>query len=625
MGKVFDELGWASDAGVGKLLRKHEEVASSLSGCMAGEEGLRQDVGFAVTDERLLVVGKVKKALVDCVDIAHVLDLWIIRREQALLVATDKRVLGFCFEASDGPERLAAAIQAQLPVETSTARTLRGHPLASKMHNTAFHALHTFGSRARIAPGTEGGREQRPPGGGVVPDQPVLLREQAAAAGVALMCVPGKGRGLVSTRRLAPGDAAWTEKPLVAWKSGGENAAADAAYRDVDVRPLLAFLQAADSPGQRGSEAADLSPAEVVRVFNEIAAVNGWEYTPEEAEKGCNRAVFLLGSFLNNSCDPNLFYCTTAGSEAACFRAVKAVEPGDELTVAYTFHLATGRRQDDNFVTRGFLCSCERCSGGDYGRQLPCHKAVEPADDAGGGEEEECGGYLVPVGDSKWSCYACGRAADGDQLKASKRENWLARFAEALSVAPAAGSPGVLAALLFSARELGGKHGATYSLAETFLCSFPKDYPENLRPDAILYLSCYVLNYALSASPAVNLFHTRPQVVQGLANAVEMLQAFPTMRATVGIISLARHLYPVFSVLQGADGKDTVGMRAIAHLADIDYDSMRGFCFEALGDELLETVAPRGVAMDYQMKLLKKLVVIKKACDAERDPTAVFT
>eukprot|EP00884_Botryococcus_braunii_P001973 jgi/Botrbrau1/11777/Bobra.0195s0101.1 len=73
-------------------------------------------------------------------------------------------------------------------------------------------------------------------------------------------------------------------------------------------------------------------------------------------------AVYLLASFFNHSCTPNLA-CTFPGNNGvAVFTAARDIQQGEELTITYINNeLPVGLRQEQLWWAYGFRCSCPLC------------------------------------------------------------------------------------------------------------------------------------------------------------------------------------------------------------------------------------------------------------------------
>ena len=114
-------------------------------------------------------------------------------------------------------------------------------------------------------------------------------------------------------------------------------------------------------------------------VYNNSFTVEGC--APEREKVGI--AVYLEASLFSHSC-----VCNTARSfrgKTVCFRASRPIEPGEEITIAYSSKL------DEPLSVRraplqshfGFLCRCERCvseeaDGKDERMTVLCKQALEP-------------------------------------------------------------------------------------------------------------------------------------------------------------------------------------------------------------------------------------------------------
>ncbi|XP_021769770.1 histone-lysine N-methyltransferase ATXR4-like [Chenopodium quinoa] len=84
-----------------------------------------------------------------------------------------------------------------------------------------------------------------------------------------------------------------------------------------------------------------------------------------EAEAGVGNAVYILPSFYNHDCDPNV-HIIWIDSVHARLKALRDIEEGEELRICYIdASLDHNARQDILQGGFGFKCSCPRCLSSD--------------------------------------------------------------------------------------------------------------------------------------------------------------------------------------------------------------------------------------------------------------------
>ncbi|XP_010675323.1 histone-lysine N-methyltransferase ATXR4 isoform X1 [Beta vulgaris subsp. vulgaris] len=84
-----------------------------------------------------------------------------------------------------------------------------------------------------------------------------------------------------------------------------------------------------------------------------------------EAEAGVGNAVYILPSFYNHDCDPNV-HIIWMDSVHARLKALRDIEEGEELRICYIdASMDHNARQSILLGGFGFKCSCHRCLSGD--------------------------------------------------------------------------------------------------------------------------------------------------------------------------------------------------------------------------------------------------------------------
>ncbi|KAF6170497.1 hypothetical protein GIB67_031905 [Kingdonia uniflora] len=84
-----------------------------------------------------------------------------------------------------------------------------------------------------------------------------------------------------------------------------------------------------------------------------------------EAEAAVGNAVYMLPSFYNHDCDPNVHILWIENADARLV-AIHEIEAGEELRICYIdTSIAHGTRQQLLLQGFGFKCNCARCISGD--------------------------------------------------------------------------------------------------------------------------------------------------------------------------------------------------------------------------------------------------------------------
>mmetsp|Transcript_32865 Transcript_32865/g.102615 ORF Transcript_32865/g.102615 Transcript_32865/m.102615 type:complete len:466 (-) Transcript_32865:42-1439(-) len=195
---------------------------------------------------------------------------------------------------------------------------------------------------------------------------------------VQVALLQGRGRGLVTTRRV----------------TAGETLLVSHAFATGDLRTLLpnvARRLKQASPRERdqffalydGTNGGSLPPADLfapapepdayaartLRVepqrLKRIVELNSHDLTDLHEQAGGHgdlMAIWLLPSFMNHSCEPSV--CTLhVGMEVMVFRASRDLPEGAEVTDSYTnLFLLRSERQKNLREQKGFSCTCSRCS-----------------------------------------------------------------------------------------------------------------------------------------------------------------------------------------------------------------------------------------------------------------------
>jgi len=193
----------------------------------------------------------------------------------------------------------------------------------------------------------------------------------------------GRGRGLVSTRKIKKGELVLAEQPAVVVKDGGDLAATGERVKKQvsSLSPSLSaqFYQLTRKPGVE-ELAAQLSQAAGTDLEKRLIADKVSANARETAiflnnDIGANedtKCLYLSLALTNHSCAPNCAW--TCGVEPANtkkmeLRAIRNISPDEEVTVSYTMvecrFSSTSERQKRLKEGWAFPCNCTICTTGE--------------------------------------------------------------------------------------------------------------------------------------------------------------------------------------------------------------------------------------------------------------------
>lgn len=269
----------------------------------------------------------------------------------------------------------------------------------------------------------------------------------------------GLGRCAVATFDLGPGDSILVERAALFWESGPDEL----------VAIMKAYVEAPESQRKRidnltadiqvhSKELDDLQSTwrSIVRkAKKEEHTLHGCEeddllslitrahFNAHAVQNPPGAALFPAGAMINHSCSPNSFYLCEGHD--INFRAAKGLAQKTEITAAYldaiTMLRPTRQRQEALLLSKGFLCSCERCSSieADITRGVKCMV-------------DACEGVAYPPNSGlnhaqapTWLCSTCGSRISSEhaiELESTEEElllGWKGRdasLAEGKPVAP---------------------------------------------------------------------------------------------------------------------------------------------------------------------------------------------
>ncbi|KAJ1326968.1 SET domain-containing protein-lysine N-methyltransferase [Microdochium nivale] len=198
---------------------------------------------------------------------------------------------------------------------------------------------------------------------------------------------PGRGQGLFATKMIPAGSLVFSERASISspWFEKPGDPVCIELYRDILLQwaalpaklqnELWALHLPQDSPSSKSHLAAftkylpDISPGlaclpggltEKIARPVLVSSSNSFCFTTRDMKT--HLGLYRLGSRINHSCDSSLFYAISEDGDMF-WRAARAIQPGEELTVTYGLHGQTvGPRQQVLRTTFDFTCDCQRCT-----------------------------------------------------------------------------------------------------------------------------------------------------------------------------------------------------------------------------------------------------------------------
>ncbi|KAF2014013.1 SET domain-containing protein [Aaosphaeria arxii CBS 175.79] len=181
--------------------------------------------------------------------------------------------------------------------------------------------------------------------------------------------IPGKGKGVVATRRIAQYETFMVDQANVVMDNRIEKAltasqSLELLRRGVDglrdpgrVRGLSgehagSKQSKSKMEGEKGEETVD-DKDEHVMLTNSF----GTEFEGENF-----RAVFPLVSRVNHACDPNSFVMFSATSLSIALKSYRPILPGEEITISYVYLGTPTPHRASQLKKWGFECDCSLCS-----------------------------------------------------------------------------------------------------------------------------------------------------------------------------------------------------------------------------------------------------------------------
>jgi hypothetical protein len=172
---------------------------------------------------------------------------------------------------------------------------------------------------------------------------------QTADEAYVLQPIPGKGKGLIATRAIRPGELILSEPPLFT--------TASLTNPETFEKDLGAIVKSLSKDGQRAFLSLhNNTPG--ANPFSNIVRSNGYPLGPN-SDVG---AIFPLVARLNHSCRPNAQHAWNEARGIEVVHAVRDIQEGEELTLSYLAGGPSKERQGSLKEYFGFDCACEACS-----------------------------------------------------------------------------------------------------------------------------------------------------------------------------------------------------------------------------------------------------------------------
>ncbi|KAH6977417.1 hypothetical protein BKA56DRAFT_674232 [Ilyonectria sp. MPI-CAGE-AT-0026] len=173
--------------------------------------------------------------------------------------------------------------------------------------------------------------------------------------------IPGKGKGLVATRRIAKGTRILSEEPLIRVPTGDHNRQA--------FHELIRKKVDALTPDQQQSFLSlhNMHSDDASLQYIGIVQTNLSAFGDDTSEGG----IFLEASRINHACDNNAHRSWNENIKRHTIHASRDIEEGHEITIYYLGTLHNRQtRQEALRTSFMFTCSCRLCS-------LPRHQSQE--------------------------------------------------------------------------------------------------------------------------------------------------------------------------------------------------------------------------------------------------------
>ncbi|RDI85360.1 hypothetical protein Vi05172_g4826 [Venturia inaequalis] len=164
-----------------------------------------------------------------------------------------------------------------------------------------------------------------------------------------LEAIPGRGKGLIATQTIPAGTCLISEKPLFT--------TAEIRSNDVE-RELVRIVKALPKDSQRAFLSLHNNHPGGKEPFSNIVRSNGYPLGASSEVGG----IFPNIARINHSCWANCQQAWSSTRKQETAYAVRQIEAGEELTIAYTIGGPSQERKSRLKEFFGFDCRCEICS-----------------------------------------------------------------------------------------------------------------------------------------------------------------------------------------------------------------------------------------------------------------------
>ncbi|TID12727.1 hypothetical protein E2P81_ATG10114 [Venturia nashicola] len=161
--------------------------------------------------------------------------------------------------------------------------------------------------------------------------------------------IPGKGKGLIAAQAIPAGTCLISENPLFT--------TAEIKSNDVE-RELVRIVKALPKDSQRAFLSLHNNSPGGKEPFSNIVRSNGYPLGASSEIGG----IFPNIARINHSCWANCQQAWSSIRKQETAYAVRQIEPGEELTIAYTIGGPSQERKSKLKGFFGFDCRCEICS-----------------------------------------------------------------------------------------------------------------------------------------------------------------------------------------------------------------------------------------------------------------------
>ncbi|KAK0706096.1 hypothetical protein B0T26DRAFT_679823 [Lasiosphaeria miniovina] len=185
----------------------------------------------------------------------------------------------------------------------------------------------------------------------------------------AVQPIPGKGLGLVATRRIRRGSVLMVDGAAVlagaafpgrVRRATGQELLAAAIDRLSSPEEVLGLARSRDYAGGAGADAVGRNVDVDVRVAEDVVKTNSFSV---EVGGVAVMALFPRIARINHACNPSALTNFNESTLANTVTAFRDIDVGEEITISYSdFGLASTERKRILLQKWGFQCSCALCS-----------------------------------------------------------------------------------------------------------------------------------------------------------------------------------------------------------------------------------------------------------------------